>query len=151
VEGKREINLNKGAVMRALKVKGIVMVALALCLGSVSLNGNGKVWASDNPTFRIDEFGHVGMVSNGTNGIGNAFTDRPEALPNLFALLIVGVSLLGVALFPSHYRETGEKEPGKETELDANLRDGKKFLYHGKSKSTFINKTPSALPPLSTY
>jgi hypothetical protein len=132
--------------MKTLKWKGMAMVALALCLGSMSMNGHGGAWAAGNPSLHVDEWGSVGILLNGN---GNPFTTRPETLPNLLALVIVGVSLLGAALLPDPYREKREKTPEGKTETFANCREKRNSPRHGKTRLTGINKTLSATTPLS--
>jgi hypothetical protein len=120
------------------------MIALAMLLGGVSMNGHGNAWAAGNLSLHVDEWGSVGIISNES---GNPFTTRPETLPNLVALLIVGVSLLGVALLPDPYREKREKAPVEKTEIPANC--GKKINSprRGTPRLTGMSKSLSPISP----
>jgi len=132
--------------MKTLRWKAMAMILLALCLGGASANGHaGGAWDANEPSLLIDESGFVGVI----NGSGNGFITRPEMVTNLFAILIVGVSLLVVALIPSPHQEEGEKTPKEKAEPFVNFRKERNIPRQGANRLTAVENTCSRLSPLS--
>jgi hypothetical protein len=127
--------------------KKISMIALALCLWGVSMNGHGDAWAASNPALEVDEFGYIGIILNGVKGSGNGAS--PETIPNLLAILIVAASLLGVALVPNPYQEKREKKLKPKPGPFANCRKGRNSPHRNTPRLTAIDNTLSATSPLS--